>query len=153
MERWTQVLTVELGGEALEMAPAIFPLSCWAKLMLASQNFKVSETPTRVSVAIVTPRELGLLSPSVYREILARAKEQGLDICPAEVGPRLRLQYDQPNKEEVVVAMEEIVISLPSVEIPCRFLVKTERGKWIEGIHIPEKTRLSLDTKFAFAIQ
>ena len=51
-----------------------------------------------VELAIVSVAELGLdAEASAQSEVYARAKRIGLELCPAEVGPRLRLDYrDQP---------------------------------------------------------
>ena len=47
-----------------------------------------------------------------YKDIIVKAKEFGLELCPAELGVQLRLQYnDQPNNEWLRVAMEPIVDS------------------------------------------
>ena len=42
-------------------------------------------------------------------DILKKGQEMGLQLCPAEVGPQLRLQYDdQPRDESLFIAMKPI---------------------------------------------
>jgi len=49
-----------------------------------------------VELAIVSVAELGLeAEASSQSEIYARAKRIGFELCPAEVGPRLRLDYGE----------------------------------------------------------
>jgi hypothetical protein len=51
--------------------------------------------------------ELGFKEGATYSGICARALELGLELCPAEVGPALRLAYkDQPLGEWLIIAME-----------------------------------------------
>jgi hypothetical protein len=55
---------------------------------------------------------LGFPNGATTQEIYQKATELGLEICPAEVGPLLRLNYpDQPNGEYLWVAMESIITS------------------------------------------
>ena len=67
---------------------------------------------TEVDLVKVTPADLGLKNGGTYAEICTRAKESNLDLCPTEVGPKLRLEYkDQPRNEWIRIAMEPITAS------------------------------------------
>ncbi len=84
----------------------------WANNILGKPAFKVSETEQDVELVNVSVEELGFKNGASYADICKRALELGLDLCPAEVGPQLRLQYkDQPKGTYVVVAMEAITDS------------------------------------------
>ena len=53
--------------------------------------------------------QLGFPRGAKLSEIYAKAKEFGLELCPAEVGPLLRLQYtNQPDSNYLRIAMEPI---------------------------------------------
>lgn len=53
--------------------------------------------------------QLGFPSGATLGEIYAKAKKFGLELCPAEVGPQLRLQYEnQPEDEYLRIAMDSI---------------------------------------------
>jgi hypothetical protein len=84
----------------------------WANNILGKPAFKVSETEQDVELVNVSVLELGFKQGACYADICKRALELGLDLCPAEVGPQLRLQWkDQPKGTFVVVAMEAITAS------------------------------------------
>ncbi|MCC7004435.1 hypothetical protein IT397_00745, partial [Candidatus Nomurabacteria bacterium] len=56
--------------------------------------------------------QLGFPQGATTKEIYEKANELGLELCPAEVGPQLRLQYkDQPNEESLWIAMNAIADS------------------------------------------
>ncbi|MEI6420233.1 MAG: hypothetical protein WCO30_01240 [bacterium] len=87
-------------------------ISDWAKNILGKPAFKVSETEQDVELVNISVEELGFKEGARYADICKRALEFGLNQCPAEVGPQLRLQFkDQPKGTYVVVAMEAIADS------------------------------------------
>jgi hypothetical protein len=81
----------------------------WANDILGKPAFTVSVDEQDVELVNVSVEELGFKQGACYADICKRAFELGLDLCPAEVGPQLRLQYkDQPKGTYVVVAMNAI---------------------------------------------
>jgi len=89
-----------------------FRLSDWASDILGKPAFKAADEETEVDLVKVTVAELGFKKGARRNQIYERAKELGLGLCPPEVGPQLRLQYqDQPNGEWILVAMEPIIDS------------------------------------------
>ena len=83
---------------------------------------KLSKSKQSLDLVVLSVKELGFPQGAQLKDIYEAAKNQGLDLCPAEVGPQLRLQYtDQPNGEWLIIAMEPIndsvgVLSLFNVE-------------------------------------
>ena len=70
----------------------------------------VSPAETAVDLVVVTAADLYFKDRVRRLAIYERAIELGLDLCPSEVGPQLRLQYlDQPQDEWLYVAMEPVV--------------------------------------------
>jgi hypothetical protein len=73
---------------------------------------KVSETEIQVDLVVKTVAELGFKDGARRDAIYARAIEFGLELCLAEVGLALRLQYpDQPYREWLRIAMEPVTDS------------------------------------------
>ena len=84
----------------------------WANDILGKPAFTVAAEETELDLVVVSVAELGFKNGATREQIYARAKELDLDLCPAEVGPQLRLQdKDQPNGEWLVIAMEPITDS------------------------------------------
>ena len=84
----------------------------WANDILGKPAFTASQQETEVDLVVATVAELGLTEGGQYKDICARAVEMGLELCPAEVGPALRLVYDdQPKGEWLIIAMEAITNS------------------------------------------
>lgn len=62
-----------------------------------------------LELVVVSVKDLGLKSGATTKQIYDRANQLGLDLCPAQVGPELRLAYqDQPGGEWLLVAMTPI---------------------------------------------
>lgn len=104
----------EIGGrdkEALkrELQKAGIKTSSYTNDMIASKNFTTSENPEKVKLVRLKVRDLGFKDGATTEEIYKRADELGLELCPAEVGPNLRLKYtNQPMSEWLFIAMEQI---------------------------------------------
>ena len=109
-----------------------FKLGDWANDILGKPAFTVATEETEIDLVVVTVAELGFKNGATREQIYARAKERGLDLCPAEVGPQLRLQYkDQPTGEWLVIGMEPITFSVGSL-----LLFHVERagvGLWLRS--------------------
>lgn len=82
-------------------------ISDYANDLLNHRDFSIVAEETEVDLVVASVAELGFEDGATYADICAKAQELGLELCPAEVGPQLRLQYtDQPNGEWLRVAME-----------------------------------------------
>jgi hypothetical protein len=77
--------------------------------MLDSAAFPLAHAPRAIDLVVVSVAQLGFSKEASRAEIFARAKELGLQLCPPEVGPILRLQYpEQPVGEFLRIAMEPV---------------------------------------------
>lgn len=108
-------------------------ISDWADDILGKPAFTASDIENEVELVVRSVEELGFKGDATGEQIYKRAKEIGLDVCPAEVGPQLRLQYkDQPKGEWLLIAMEPITDSDENLNV---FNVECdENGKlWFGG--------------------
>ena len=80
-------------------------LSDWVKDILSKTKF--SSTSQNYDLVRFSVGQLGLKNGATTEEIFRKAEEMGLEPCPAEVGPQLRLQYE--GKEYFWIAMEPII--------------------------------------------
>jgi hypothetical protein len=92
--------------EALQTPP--FALGDAANEMVGKSLGGVRET---VGLVVLSASEMGFDEHgATLADILARARQLGFSLCPAEVGPALRLAYrDQPVGEFLHIAMKPLV--------------------------------------------
>ena len=73
-------------------------LNEYAEILLSNDRFTTSKTKYNLETVELTIRNLGFPEGATMPQIFKRAKELGLDLCPLELGPHLRLKYlDQPE--------------------------------------------------------
>jgi len=82
-------------------------VSDYAKQMLERVSF--SQEQKSYDLVSFSVKALGFPNGATRAEIYQKAQELGMELCPAEVGPQLRLQYaDQPNDDYLVMGMEPV---------------------------------------------
>lgn len=95
--------TVEVGGltkweliEKLEQSSIL--MNEYGERLLADGKFTTSDTKYILQTVELTVGDLGFPDGAATPQIYKRASELGLELCPLELGPHLRLEYlDQPE--------------------------------------------------------
>lgn len=99
----TTTFTVKLGTNRPNLK-GVFISDRAQDLLDKTEYQKEKET---IELIVKTPKELGCTSEYlITEEIYAAAQVQGLELCPAEVGPRLREVYK--GTDWLVIAMKQI---------------------------------------------
>jgi hypothetical protein len=121
-------------GFCSELEQRDFRIGDWTRDMLNQKAFTVAPEEAEVDLVVMSVADLGFKDSTRYDQICARAIERGLELCPAEVGPQLRLQYlDQPRGEWLIVAMEAIRVSDGGLRA---FSVEhDEDGRWLGSFY------------------
>ncbi|MDD4902076.1 MAG: hypothetical protein PHE24_02985 [Patescibacteria group bacterium] len=89
-------------------------ISPFAGGMLANPDFDVVKKPEKINLVRLKVEDLGFSSGATTKEIYEKVEELGLKLCPPEVGPQLRLNYEQifqrqqPKGESLYVGMKRI---------------------------------------------
>jgi len=77
--------------------------------ILGRPAFLYAKEKTELELTVVSAADLGVESEAALADVYKQAKQFGLVLCPAEVGPQLRLDYrDQPRGESLSIAMEPV---------------------------------------------
>jgi hypothetical protein len=109
--------TITVGGskgvnavrDALETAPCHMAIADDADEILGRPAFPFIKTPRELDLVVLSVFELGFDDQASLHDIYARAVALGFELCPAEVGPALRLNYlDQPPGDSLHVAMKPV---------------------------------------------
>ena len=87
-------------------------VSQWACDIMSKNTFTTLAEPTMIEIGWITVQDLGFNTEPTTTELFARIKEVG-GLCPAEVGPHLKLlaDKDQQRGTRYQVAMEPITDS------------------------------------------
>jgi hypothetical protein len=89
--------------------------------ILGRPAFPYTWMKTDVELALLSAADLGVESESSLSDLYKRAKQVGLELCPAEVAPQLRLDYrNQPLGEALNIAMEPVATHSGEPTSPAR---------------------------------
>ncbi|EKD46577.1 MAG: hypothetical protein ACD_67C00167G0003 [uncultured bacterium] len=65
-------------------------------------NMQISAEEKRVALMSATVAELGFTEGTTYRNIANKISQLGFDMCPAEIGPLLRLEHVKQPRGEIL---------------------------------------------------
>ncbi len=104
----------------------------WAKDILSKPALTISPSMIEINLVVVSGHELGIRRNATRKAIFDQGLQLSLKLCPSEVGPQGRRQYqNQPMDEALLVAMEPII---DSVGNPKLFLIeRIIDGSWLRG--------------------
>ncbi len=76
---------------------------------MKSEDFILVDQETELALTVISVKELTGNDQASLEEIIDEAKKKGYQLCPNQVGPESRLQYeDQPKGEELIIGMKPI---------------------------------------------
>lgn len=134
-----------------------YQISSYAKSMMDNPDFATSRNREKIDLVKLKVGDLGFTKNPTTDEIYARAKELGLELCPAETGPHLRLKYEevfqreQPMNEYLRVAMKQITGSDGG---PGVFNVgRGADGFWLDDAWAKSTDRWILGARFVFCLR
>ena len=112
--------------------------------------FTVSTEETEVDLVVVSNAELGFNGGAKLEDTCARALELGLELCPNEVGPQLRLQYEDQPYGGLIIVTDLIDSGLRLV-----FNVSRDGGgdvgrRFLSGSYDSPRDFWSADSRFVF---
>jgi hypothetical protein len=121
------------GDKLLEKLPtAGHRISDPARDIMGKLTFTTLKKRTTLKLVRVRVKDLGFTAEPTTMELLKHIREVG-ELCPAEVGPHLRLGYtDQPMNEWNWIAMEPIIASSGNPHVFC--VGRSSSGSWL-GTH------------------
>ena len=139
----------ELAGELKKKK---INVSSYAEDMLKSKDFTVSQSLESLTLVRLKVKDLGFTREPTTDEIYAKEKKLGLELCPAEVGPHLRLQYeDQPLGEWFYIAMKQI--SARDGDPYVFELARDDDGPWLGDDWAPPDSPWPLGPEFVFCLR
>ena len=133
-------------GKGLLYAEPRINVDRWAGDILYKPAFVVAPKKAEIDLVVISVSELGFPNGAHWIDVCSRAFKYDVDICPAEVGPQLRMQYkDQPIGEKLKIVMSPIegTENLGRVD-SFRFSVECDEG----GLNLRAYTTAGFGSEF-----
>lgn len=95
--------TVEVGGltksQLIEkLQQSFIMMNEYGERLFADDRFTTSEIKYTLQTVELTVGDLGFPDGAITAQIFSKAREIGLELCPLELGPYLRLEYLDQNE-------------------------------------------------------
>lgn len=166
---WEVWRTIEAGGKSVqvlerELKEKGIYFHKYALKMMQSKDFVTLRCPEQISLVRLKVSDLGFsFLPPTRDQIYQKAQDLGLDLCPPEVGPELRLKYDdRPSGERLYVGMKQI--DLPDEDYANKhepYVFVLERDKYnskkdgikLIGLFLSSSLHMQLGDEFVFRLR
>lgn len=121
----------------------------YATLLFEHPSFFISANTEQVSLIKVKSSELGISAPCSFQEIINRASNSGLKLCPLYLGAFLRLEYlDQPEGPYLTVAS---VKPEKDEDHPSGFYLRNfDNSLWLRGYQATNDYQWPIESEFIF---
>ncbi len=146
-----------IGGKTAKQLEALLTeqgiqTSSYAQDMLKSKDFEPLKIPETITTVRLKVEDLGFTNSPTTDELYKRALSYGLELCPAEVGPHLRLKdTKQPLREWYYIGMKQITDRDGD---PGVFeLERDGDGLWLRSRWARSDRRWILDDEFVFRLR
>jgi hypothetical protein len=126
-----------------------------AKSMLQKPEFAVISKPEKRNLIKLKVQDLGFEKNPTTEQIYKRAEELGLELCPPEIGPHLRLNYQEIFKREQAkgewlrIGMKQITDSNGYPKVFCVY--RNDDGeRWLVIYWAKPENEWTLESEFVF---
>ncbi|MDE5414369.1 helicase [Alkalihalobacterium chitinilyticum] len=158
--------TIEVGGLTksqlyAKMQQYSILMNEYGERLFFDDRFPTSNTKYSLKTVELNVRNLGFPDGATTDHIFKKARDLGLDLCPLEVGPYLRLEYlDQPDSHSGIPSQHQaptgsITIAAEVIaaddEFPKGFYLRRMNGElWLRGYVADHLHVWSPDDHFIF---
>lgn len=128
--------------------------------LLTNHLFQVTNEKQNIELTEISPTELGFKKEPNLRNLIDQAKKLGLQLCPVDVAPFLRLEYFQEDSHGMdkkyktpdgAVTVVSEMIDEDNHDFPKGFyLRKIDGQEWLRGYICDDTHTFGLDETFIF---
>lgn len=131
--------TVEVGGltksQLIEkLQKSFIMMNEYGERLFADDRFTTSEIQYTLQTVELTVGDLGFPDGATTPQIFSKAKELGLELCPLELGPYLRLEYLDQTEGYSGDSLQQHQAPSGSITIPSEIL--TEDDDFPKGFYL-----------------
>ncbi len=124
-------------------------LNAYATMLFMSEAFTVSAVSKRVEVVQISTEELGFADGTFYADIVQAAQLVGLEPCPLELAPYLRLVYSEQTDTALLTIAS--VRAFTDESYPNGFYLSSKNDElWLRGYRSTSDWIWSPESSFAF---
>ena len=150
------IRTIQVGGMTKpqlleELERRSIQMNEHARRLFADGRVVTSTSSSRIQTVELAIHNLGFGQGAISADILQKAAGLGLDVCPLELGPFMRLQYcDQPEGRRLTVFSQRLSAD---TDVPTGFYLRClDQTLWLRGYTASEDWIWDPNEHFVFKL-